>query len=275
MTVTNNDSQVTAESCMERNIKDLLAEYPVLGDILNEYGIGCVTCTVGTCLLKEIVQYHYLPDAQQAELMARMAEAIEQSGGSGQKPASAVNVREVKINYSPPMQTLVNEHVLIKRWLALMPPFADKMNLQTESDRQLLADGIDFLHNFADRYHHAKEEDILFDYFDQNQEIIRVIREDHTRGRYHISEMLAALAVRNRAALAVNMLAYHLLLSEHISKEDEVLFPWMDRQLTPETQGELTRAFMRADENAEPGLTERYENFLIHAEEVLAIVGSM
>lgn len=59
---------------MERNIKELLEEYSGLGDVLTGYGIGCVTCAVGTCALKDIVQYHFLPEEQQQALLARMGE---------------------------------------------------------------------------------------------------------------------------------------------------------------------------------------------------------
>jgi hypothetical protein len=67
---------LTMDAYLERNIKDLLADYPAMGDVLNAYNIGCVTCTAGSCALKDIVRYHYLPEAQQHALMDGLAQAI-------------------------------------------------------------------------------------------------------------------------------------------------------------------------------------------------------
>ena len=51
----------------ERAIQDVLADYPGIGDILARYDIGCVTCKVGICLLKDVVSIHGLsPEAEAA-----------------------------------------------------------------------------------------------------------------------------------------------------------------------------------------------------------------
>ena len=34
--------------------------HPVIGEILQRYEIGCVTCGVGICLLKDVVAIHAL-----------------------------------------------------------------------------------------------------------------------------------------------------------------------------------------------------------------------
>jgi len=41
-------------------IQDVITTYPEIGDILNRYEIGCVTCKVGICLLKDVVSIHGL-----------------------------------------------------------------------------------------------------------------------------------------------------------------------------------------------------------------------
>jgi len=37
-----------------------MVSYPEIGEILNRYEIGCVTCKVGICLLKDVVAIHGL-----------------------------------------------------------------------------------------------------------------------------------------------------------------------------------------------------------------------
>jgi hypothetical protein len=41
-------------------IRDVIAQHPRIGEILNDYEIGCVTCGVGICLLKDVVDIHAL-----------------------------------------------------------------------------------------------------------------------------------------------------------------------------------------------------------------------
>jgi len=47
-------------------IQNVIASYPEIGDILNRYEIGCVTCKVGICLLKDVVSIHGLSPEQEA-----------------------------------------------------------------------------------------------------------------------------------------------------------------------------------------------------------------
>lgn len=49
----------------ETAIQDVMAKYPQIGEILNRYEIGCVTCKVGICLLKDVVSIHGLTPEQE------------------------------------------------------------------------------------------------------------------------------------------------------------------------------------------------------------------
>jgi hypothetical protein len=51
-----------------RNIKEAIEEYPKIGEILDKYEIGCIKCSVGTCLLKEVVSVHFLGDEIEARI---------------------------------------------------------------------------------------------------------------------------------------------------------------------------------------------------------------
>ena len=64
------------ENHMEKGIKELIDQNPIIADILNEYEIGCGPCNVGTCLLKDIVQIHSLPEADEKELYERIGRAL-------------------------------------------------------------------------------------------------------------------------------------------------------------------------------------------------------
>lgn len=251
-----------------RHIKELLTEYPELGSVLNEYGIGCVTCAAGTCLLKDIVEFHHLPEERLRELMSRIARIIDPEDADEAAFVAPAPVKPAaqEISYSPPMRELVREHALIKRWLALIPRFAATIDLESEADRQLVRDGVDFFCTFADRFHHAKEEDILFTRFEEGQPMIDVMLADHDEGRAHVQGMLEALERRDREALVEHLEGYRAVLSQHIMKEDEILYPWMDRQFTTAQVGELYREFSQAASRFDDGIFTKYEQFVARHE---------
>lgn len=236
------------EEYLNKPIKEIIEKYPAVESVLNDYDIGCGPCSVGTCLLKDIVSIHRLPDDQQQQLMARIAKTIGQ-GQDIQIPETEkrTETRPRAFKYSPPMKKLVEEHVLIKRWIALIPEFVETLDVESEKGRRLILDGIDMIRSYADRYHHAKEEEILFKYFDENTEILKVMHADHTRARSLVKEMLAALERKDRKTIAENLTAYRELLTEHIRKEDEILYPWMDNQLSTRQVGELFSKFDGVD----------------------------
>ncbi len=64
------------ENYLNKAIKEIIDEFPGVENILSEYGIGCGPCNVGICLLKDIVQLHRLPQEQEQQLMARIAQNI-------------------------------------------------------------------------------------------------------------------------------------------------------------------------------------------------------
>jgi hypothetical protein len=49
-------------------IQDVMTNYPEIGEILNRYEIGCVTCKVGICLLKDVVSIHGLSKDDEAAI---------------------------------------------------------------------------------------------------------------------------------------------------------------------------------------------------------------
>jgi len=236
------------EKFLKKGIKEVIDQYPDVENILDEYGIGCGPCSVGICEFKDIVAIHNLPADQEQELMQKIAGVIypgQDIGSKSNKKKTPHATGEIK--YSAPMKQLVDEHILIKRWIALIPAVVDSLDLDSDEGRQLILDGIDMIRSYADRYHHAKEEDILFKYFDVDSEILQVMYADHTTGRGHVKAMIEALDRRDKAALGEHLLAYRDLLTGHIKKEDEILYPWMDRNLSTTQLGELFAKFAEVD----------------------------
>jgi hemerythrin-like domain-containing protein len=237
------------EKYLNRGIKEIINEFPAIGSILDQYNIGCTLCGVGTCLLKDIVSVHNLSADEEQVLMARISKVIYPDRDVeikiSQTKTAAPGPGE--ITYSPPMRGLVSEHTVIKRVLAMIPALIEDLDVSRASDRALVLSTVDFIRSYADRYHHAKEEDILFREFDENLEMVKIFNEDHSIGRGHVKTILAALETDDNLSIKEHFMGYRELLAGHIKREDEVLYPWMDRHLSTSQVGALFARFSDVD----------------------------
>lgn len=245
----------------DKGIKEIIAEFPKVGEILDEFGIGCVSCTVGICALKDILDIHTMPAEKEAELMARIGAVINPEREIKTSETISSHRQIISHTFSPPLQALVDEHKLIKRWLAMVPSLLEDMDPATKEGERLFREGVDFIRSYADKLHHGKEEDILFTYFDDQEIIFQVIYEDHRTARDHVKQMIAAIDAKDAESLRANLTAYAALLTEHIKKEDEILFPWLDRRLTASKITELEKKFQLADRELAVD-TEKHTNFV-------------
>ena len=60
-----------------RPIKEVIEAHPGIGAILKKYEIGCLECSIGTCLLKDVVAVHVLGDAIEAMIEKEINEYLE------------------------------------------------------------------------------------------------------------------------------------------------------------------------------------------------------
>ena len=61
----------------DKGIKEVIEEHPGIGDILKRYEIGCLECSIGTCLLKDVVAVHVLGDAIEEMIEKEINEYLE------------------------------------------------------------------------------------------------------------------------------------------------------------------------------------------------------
>jgi hemerythrin-like domain-containing protein len=264
------NGETEMEIYLNTPVKEVIARFPEVGRILEAYQIGCVSCSAGSCLLKEIIGVHNLSGEDEQVIMARIAGVIYPDRDVPIPETAATAAKKTKaFKYSPPVKQLVDEHVLIKKWIALIPEVLESLDIDSSDGRQLLLDGVDFIRSYADRFHHAKEEDILFGYFGETREILKAMLDDHEKGRAHARAVAEGVERRDKDQIAEHLQAYGELLSEHIRKEDEILYPWMDRELTVKQVGELFSKFAEVDRASGQEVTERCFRFVTRVEETL------
>lgn len=250
------------EQYLNTGIKEVIQRFPRVGEILGEYGIGCVTCGAGTCLLKDVVQIHGLPKDREAILMAQIKKTIYPESqldlpgiSLPSKPDEAA-----KPKYSPPIRELMEEHRRIKQLLACIPAIRDSIKIQT--DRQLVNECVYFIRNYADKFHHAKEEDFLFKFVDESRDIIQVMLQEHQTGRNFVKSIITGLEADDKQQIIEGFTGYGDLLQQHIEKEDQILYPWIDKNLSTRQVGELVSRFNEVNRNFGRVFTERITGFL-------------
>lgn len=140
------------------------------------------------------------------------------------------------------------EHQGILVMLRVLEQLAVRAQSGQEMDAGDAAKVIEFFKVFADKCHHGKEEQLLFPALEQagvprQGGPVGVMLHEHDLGRGFIKEMGDALTAGDMPAFAHAARDYIALLSDHIKKEDTILFKMADQVLSPEKQKELRQGF--------------------------------
>jgi hemerythrin-like domain-containing protein len=167
-------------------------------------------------------------------------------------------------NVLTPRQILVTEHDVIKRMLAIIDSICDKYESENEfiATPEHLRQIVDFIRNYADGLHHAKEEDILFKVMEEagislDDEPVGPFMTDHTMGRFFTGGMSGAVdAMENDDASAeedfvISARAYTALLTRHIHCEDDMLFELAEKRLSEEQMNRVKEDFDLIENNEE------------------------
>jgi len=169
-------------------------------------------------------------------------------------------------------QVMVDEHKLILRMIALVEKNTERLEQGTFRNWQFYLDAVDFIRNYADRFHHAKEEDVLFIELIKNgmpekQSPIEAMHLEHDQGRAHVRaiEEAAQKALDGETGqakvIAENARGYAALLRGHIEKEDDILYPLAERVLPEEVRARMLTAYAAAEAKT-PELEEKYRQLV-------------
>ncbi|MDF1554800.1 MAG: hemerythrin domain-containing protein [Deferrisomatales bacterium] len=168
---------------------------------------------------------------------------------------------------------MVDEHRLILRMITLVEHNAARLEAGEYRDWQFFLDAVAFIRNYADRFHHAKEEHVLFKELVRNgmpaeNSPVAAMLLAHDQGRAFVKGMeIGALRGRSgaedaAAQVVANSRGYAALLREHIHTEDHILYPLAERVLPADWRDGMAAAYASAEEDAPPGLQERYHTLV-------------
>jgi hemerythrin-like domain-containing protein len=167
-----------------------------------------------------------------------------------------------------PIDKLKAEHQIILKGLAVLDSKINAIEKGAKVDTEFFKMAIDFIRSYADKYHHAKEEDILFVFmekagFSRQTGPIAVMLYEHDEGRQYIASLEKAITEYEQGNEAVkseileNGAAYATLLRNHIQKEDNILYPMALNLLGKSVIDKMQKQFDEV-ENLQAGIEAKY-----------------
>jgi len=160
---------------------------------------------------------------------------------------------------------LLNEHKNIKRVLKVIRKMALLLFKGEKVEIDDFKKIIDFIRNYADKHHHEKEENILFDEMAKHlgEAIVDgpllAMFSEHDLGRMYVSNLEEAVtAVKNgdekmNIDIITNARAYADLLDRHIDKEDNTIYVFGENNLSEESlnyvETKMTTVELEAEKN--------------------------
>jgi len=147
-----------------------------------------------------------------------------------------------------PTKMLSDEHKNILAVIEAIESECNKLNKNKAIDMSFFHNTIEFIREYADKFHHAKEEDLLFKEFNKCSENahcnpVEQMLYEHDIGRKFVKGMEIALKNENKADLVKNALGYAQLLKEHIYKEDNILYPMIEEVLPAGIKSQMQKKF--------------------------------
>ncbi len=179
-----------------------------------------------------------------------------------------------------PTDELKEEHQGILLMLKVLEKVCAKLESKEKVDPDHLERIVEFFRVFADKCHHGKEEDLLFPEMEKagiprDLGPIGVMLMEHEQGRAHVRGMGEAAARYKEGVpcasdeFAKNARGYIALLTQHINKENNILFPMGERVISGGKQRDLLEAFENLErEKIGAGTHEEFHRLLNHLQEV-------
>ncbi len=147
---------------------------------------------------------------------------------------------------------LSDEHKNILKLIEILDKECNELESGKKINESFLREIIFFIKNYADKFHHAKEEDILFKELCKPEtkmhcNPVEQMLHEHKQGRSFVKGVEDGLEEDNKNKIIENARGYVNLLREHIYKEDNILYPMADEALNKKTQESISEKFKEID----------------------------
>ncbi len=156
-------------------------------------------------------------------------------------------------------QSLIGEHQMILEGLDLMRTARDRIEKDDNPPKLFFQNAILFFRNYADKYHHYKEEFLMFGFLAQKKQglldlEIGSLRHQHEIGRQFLTTLERSMngyEMKNEIAvtsLLENLASFISVLTRHIFREDHLFFSMVEKELSPREKETLFEQFKLEEE---------------------------
>jgi hemerythrin-like domain-containing protein len=154
-----------------------------------------------------------------------------------------------------PVEVLISEHRLIEHAVAVLKKEQQKIATTSKVDPNFIVVAVDFFRTYADRYHHGKEEGILFNALSRRKlseadaNMMRELILEHAYARktvFNLEKLKESYIAGKTEALtgiAESLNALIELYPKHIEKEDRHFFYPSMKYFTGKEQEEMLQKF--------------------------------
>jgi hemerythrin-like domain-containing protein len=155
-----------------------------------------------------------------------------------------------------PVEVLISEHRLIEHTVGVLKKEQQKIVVTSKVDPNFIVVAVDFFRTYADRYHHGKEEGILFNALSRrklSEADARMMRElilEHAYARktvFNLEKLKESYLAGQTEALSSVVESLNALIElypKHIEKEDKHFFYPSMQYLTGREQEEMLQKFL-------------------------------
>ena len=173
---------------------------------------------------------------------------------------------------------LVQEHDIIERGLSVLEAVVGRIELGQPIPEDFLTWAPDFFAQFADKCHHAKEEDLFFPLLKERgipEEggPIGVMLHEHVIGRDCVRRMREAAQGEQLDSVVFSDAAKEFipLLRQHIFKENNILFQMAANVMSDDDDAQMIDRFTQVEQERElVGMHERFSAQVSEWEQQLA-----
>lgn len=157
-----------------------------------------------------------------------------------------------------PTENLKNEHNDIIQLLNIMNKIAESIKSQDVFYTNDVEEIIDFLKYFIEKSHHGKEEvfypALVIAGISKENESVSAMLYEHVLARNYLKDINSCVVnckIGNSFSgelLADSITNYVELIKNHLRKEEEIIFPIADKELSKEKQTEISEEFERIED---------------------------
>ncbi len=164
-------------------------------------------------------------------------------------------------------ELMYKEHAIILEGANIVPSLDKLWEVNEQEYTDSINHLLDFFAEYADTYHHIKEEKVLFPILEESEHaaviaIVEELIEHHENFRGLLVEIRHDLSLKEYALVQKKLTRYVSDLQDHMAAENDELFPMMDTMLTARELAKLYFNCIDKDNALGMERKEKLENFI-------------